>query len=141
VTTAVVDTNVLVSALTPSRSDSPPAKVFEMWLAQKFELFTSVPINEEVARALESRYFVSRVPAEKRERLLVTLKELAMPVLLLKSVRGSATHPEDDLVLATALNANADYLVTGDKALLDLGTFDSTRIVTAAEFVAILEAS
>lgn len=51
-----------------------------------------------------------------------------------------ATHPEDDLILATAVAGNAEYLVTGDRQLLALGTYEGVRIVSAAEFLAVLEA-
>ena len=50
-----------------------------------------------------------------------------------------ATHPEDDLVLATAVSAQADYLVTGDRQLLALGTYQGVRNVRAREFIDTLE--
>ena len=42
-------------------------------------------------------------------------------------VQGVATHAEDDLVLATAESAQADYLITGDKKLQRLGTYSKDR--------------
>jgi hypothetical protein len=41
-----------------------------------------------------------------------------------------ATHPEDDLILATALSGAADYLITGDSKLQKLGTFQSVTILS-----------
>ena len=55
-------------------------------------------------------------------------------------VQGVATHPEDDLILATAISGNADYLVTGDRQLLALGSYGGVRIVTPRDFLAILDA-
>jgi len=49
-----------------------------------------------------------------------------------------ATHPEDDLILATAASARADYLVTGDRQLLALGTFEEIAIVTPRAFLDLL---
>jgi putative PIN family toxin of toxin-antitoxin system len=43
--------------------------------------------------------------------------------------------PADDQVLATALSAQADLIVSGDAHLLELDTFQSIEIVTAAEAV------
>jgi predicted nucleic acid-binding protein len=52
------------------------------------------------------------------------------------SVRGVAADLEDDLVLGTAIAANADFLVTGDKAMLALEEHQGVRIVTAERFLA-----
>jgi predicted nucleic acid-binding protein len=54
-------------------------------------------------------------------------------------VSGVATHPEDDLILAAAVSAQADYLVTGDARLQALGSYQGVKIVTPREFVQILE--
>ena len=48
---------------------------------------------------------------------------------------GVATHPEDDLVLATAVSAQADYLVTRDRQLLKLGSYQGVAIVSPTEFL------
>ena len=55
-------------------------------------------------------------------------------------VRGVATHPEDDYILATAVSGSADYLVTADAQLLKLGVFQDVQIVTPAAFLNILDA-
>ena len=55
------------------------------------------------------------------------------------TVRGVAPDREDDLVLGTAVKANADFLVTGDKGLLAIGEYRGVRIVTADAFLSILE--
>lgn len=125
-TTAVVDTNVLVSGLLRPGGESPPVLLLSLWRRKAFELFTSSHIRTEVARTLNSPYFAARVESTTREEFFRDLDEVATLVLLLRTVSGIATQPKDDPILATALNANADYLVTGDKALLDLGTFEGT---------------
>lgn len=43
--------------------------------------------------------------------------------------------PEDDYLLAYALVGKADYLVTGDRDLLVLGSVGKTKIVTAQQFL------
>jgi uncharacterized protein len=47
--------------------------------------------------------------------------------------------PEDDAVLATARLGRADYLVTGDRGLLDLGRHGAARILTLRDFLATLD--
>ncbi len=47
--------------------------------------------------------------------------------------------PKDDYLLAYALVGKADYLVTGDEDLLELEQVDALKIVTAREFLTVLE--
>ena len=43
--------------------------------------------------------------------------------------------PEDDHILACALEAKGDVIVSGDKALLDLGSFDGISILIPRQFI------
>lgn len=45
----------------------------------------------------------------------------------------------DNMFLSAALEAGADFLVTGDHHLLQLHTYQGISIVSPAEFLAILE--
>jgi len=55
-------------------------------------------------------------------------------------VSGIATHPEDDLVLATALSAGADYLVTGDRRFRTrVPHYQGITLISPAEFLAIIQ--
>jgi predicted nucleic acid-binding protein len=56
-------------------------------------------------------------------------------VPITEEVHNVATHPEDDLILATAISAKADYLVTGDTKLERLGTYESVTILSPQRFV------
>jgi uncharacterized protein len=55
------------------------------------------------------------------------------------SVSGVATHPEDDLVLAAAVSAKVDYLVTGDANLRKVDRFQGVNILSPREFLFLLE--
>jgi hypothetical protein len=44
-----------------------------------------------------------------------------------------APDPDDDVVIGTAIAANAELIVTGDRTLLAVGVFHGGRIVTVAE--------
>jgi predicted nucleic acid-binding protein len=56
-------------------------------------------------------------------------------------VTGVVRDPNDDMVVACALAANADFIVTRDKDLLSLGTYEGIRIVTPRQFLDLLERS
>jgi predicted nucleic acid-binding protein len=66
----------------------------------------------------------------QREARLVTVSAI---------VRGVATHPADDVVLATALSAGVDYLVTGDRELQKLGSFGGVTILSPRDFLSLLK--
>ena len=135
-TLVVVDTNVLVSGLVGSLT--PPSQILDAWRGAKFTLIISEPILRELATTFERPYFRGRLTANERTENIALLRTSAVIVTITIPVRGVATHPEDDLILATALSVGAGYLVTGDRQLRALGTFGSTTIVTAREFVYLL---
>ncbi len=51
---------------------------------------------------------------------------------------GVAADPDDDMVIATAISSDVDYLVTGDKGLLDVGEQRGVQIVSPRRFLALL---
>ncbi len=52
--------------------------------------------------------------------------------------RAVIADPDDDIVLACAVTGNADYVVTRDRHLLDLGMHRGIPVVTPEAFAAIL---
>jgi predicted nucleic acid-binding protein len=94
----------------------------------------------EVFRTLGSHRIRRKYPIDEIDavRLRAFLESDLAYTPITVHVSGVATHPEDDLVLATAVSAEADYLVTGDRHLLSLGQYQGVRIVTPRDFAAIL---
>ena len=72
----------------------------------------------------------------QRLRDLLEHETISRPVTV--EVHGIATHPEDELVLATAVSAQADYLVTGDSQLQKLAAYQGVTIVSRREFLDVL---
>lgn len=132
---AVLDTNIFLSALLSGTG--PPARIVAAWQAARFELITSHEQIAEVKRAAryeKVRAFISRGAAGG---LVNSLK--ATELLLARLPRaGQSPDPGDDYLLAMASAADAEYLVTGDKALLSLAQLAETRIVTPRRFLAVL---
>lgn len=132
---AVLDTNILVSALISPRGT--PANIVQAWRAEQFDLVTSLPILEELQEAL------SRPKIRRRYHLLTSdihnfLTLLTQAAILVAGTRSVSApiHDLDDLrILATAVESHADYLVTGDTDLLKLKRFQSVQIVAPAVFL------
>jgi uncharacterized protein len=136
----VLDTNVLASgALGLTGGMTPPALLLHQWRAGRFQLIISDYIEKELRTTLAQPYFKRRIPSEDRELFLILLTRIAEHVTIRRRVTGVATHPEDDPILATALSARADYLVTGDQRLRDrVPSFQGIPLVSPAAFLDVL---
>lgn len=138
-TKAVLDANAFASGVLGARKPtSTPGELFRRWRAAAFELVTSDHLVGEVVETLADSFFTHRIPADEIDAAIGYLKSEALRVEIDVTVSGVASHPEDDLVLATAVSAAVDYLVTGDRQLLKLGAYQGVTIVSPRDFLGIL---
>lgn len=136
----VLDANVFASGvLGLHRMESTPGEVMRRWHARAYTVVTSEHLIGEVTRTLADPFFRSRVPESESTSAIQALRQDAEVVLLTEQIVGEATHAEDDLVLATAISANADALVTGDRQLQRLETFRGVKILSPASFIELLD--
>jgi len=66
------------------------------------------------------------------------IKRIAKVINVQEKVKGICRDPKDNHVLSTASQAKADYIVSGDKDLLVLKTFNNIQIVNASMFIKII---
>ncbi|MBI5428458.1 MAG: putative toxin-antitoxin system toxin component, PIN family [Nitrospinae bacterium] len=127
------DTNVLVSAFTASQGTC--FKVFEIT-----HLSHTVVIGEFVLAELE-RILIkkSRIAAEDIKELLEELRRKEVVPIPQNPSVIPVCDPDDAYVLASALEARADILVTGDKDLLEIGDKAGIKIVDPRTFLEMLE--
>jgi putative PIN family toxin of toxin-antitoxin system len=129
----VLDTNVVLSALlwrgTPYRLLEAARQ------REQVELFTSTALLEELAEVL-----LRPVPAKRlaiightARQVLADYVDAADLVTPLAVPPVIAADPDDDHVIAAAVAAEADLIVSGDRHLLDLGAHRTIRIVTPAD--------
>ena len=137
---ATLDANLLASGLV-AREGGTIASIIEAWQAGRFDVGLSQHLYGELARALTQPYFTRRVPPDAIARYLAFVARQATFYAIIVTVSGVATHPEDDLVLATAVSAGADYLVTGDRRFrMRVPSYQRVRVLSPAEFLALLPA-
>lgn len=126
----VLDTNVLISAiLFPGGA---PEAVLRLGLEKRIQLVTSPTLLTEFARVLVEEFGHSNTQAQERLRRMIAVSNIVKPR---ETVREIAQDPDDDRVLEAALAARAEVIVSGDKHLLQLGTWRGIRIVRPADFV------
>lgn len=138
---AVLDTNVLAAGFIGLiKVDSIPGEVLRRWRARTwFTLVVSEPIFAELHRVLRRPYFTDRLSDHEIEEAFAILHAEAVTQPITDQVSRIAAHPHDDAILATALSARAQFLVTGDKLLVERGVFRKTRILTPRQFLGVLD--
>jgi putative PIN family toxin of toxin-antitoxin system len=135
---AVLDTNVLVSAL--CLPGSLPAELLRRWLVREYVLLLSEHILAELADVLRRPKIVRRfgITEEKAQAFVEILRDLAQIVPGMLTVEAVRDDPKDNPVVACALEGNANFLVSGDRHLKNLGQYEAVRIISPAEFRAVL---
>lgn len=122
----VIDSNVLLAAF----GHGGICRALLDVCIQEHSIYLSEYILEEVSRHLQTKFRHTAEQAEQRVRFLRDVTELVIPC----EVPAGACRDADDLpVLGTALMARAEYLVTGDRDLLDLGRFVWCTVVSPAQ--------
>jgi putative PIN family toxin of toxin-antitoxin system len=137
---ATLDTNVLISGLAGLEvPTSTPGAIVRHWLNGAFELVTSAGILAELERTLTKPYYRSRRSPSQIAAVVSLVASEATIVVPTVMISGVTTHPEDDLVLAVAVSARVDYLVTGDKLPLRLAVHQHIHILSPRAFLDLLE--
>ena len=132
----VLDTNIFVSSLLVG--SGPPAQVLDAWRERQYLLVTSPAIVAEIRTTLSYPRIRRKyaVTDEDVEQMVALLEQDALLVPGNAGVAGSIPRdPADEMVLACAIDAQADLIVSGDHHLLDLGTYRSIPILTVRQFL------
>ncbi|WP_263820602.1 putative toxin-antitoxin system toxin component, PIN family [Salinibacter sp.] len=128
-----LDTNVLVSGFS-TRGLS--ADVVRFLLAEH-ELLTGEVVLDETRRVLTEKFGVPEEKVGEIESLLRRrhVEPVPDPESPASEPPVEVRDPDDEIVLASAIAAGAEVLITGDKDLLDVaGQVESIRIMTPRTF-------
>jgi len=129
----VLDTNVLVSAfIFPGGA---PEYVYRLAVEGRVELVTSRALLTELGRVLSDK-FQNRPAAAEALAQIAALGTVVEPT---KQVSVVQVDPDDDRVLEAALESGAQIIVSGDRHLLRLKTWQGISIVSPADFIAEFE--
>ena len=129
---AVIDTNVLLSALLWR---GPPHALLEQARNGMVTLISSPALLAELAEVIARAKFnvIFARSNTSRAQTLAQVRQLAEvidPPALAKPV---CRDPDDDAVLALAIAAEADLIVSGDDDLLSLIHFEGIPILTPVQ--------
>jgi uncharacterized protein len=131
----VLDANVLVSALISTTG--PPREIVAAWVDGRFELVASRALLHELRDVLARPRFRRWVSSAVAAEFVDGLTDDAVIVEDPPARPGLTPDPGDDYLVLLARAAHADYLVSGDRHLLDLAD-PEPPVLTPREFVELL---
>lgn len=127
----VLDTNILLSAL-----------LFKGKLAGIVDLWRSARIVPALSRETFAEFkAVLGYPkfSLSSQEILMIIEQEVLPYFEIVEVgdkaEGVCRDPNDEKFIACAVSASAEFIVTVDKDLLDMGVYKSVRIVSASKLL------
>lgn len=125
----IFDTNVWISFLIGKRL----SKIKKHLIDGQITIVTTDQLILEIrlvtAREKLKKYF----PKESVEELIDLLETIALKIPI-QPIHFLSRDPKDNFLLDLIDFSNADFLVTGDKDLLEFNPFKSAKIITPTEF-------
>lgn len=137
----VLDTNVFVSGFLWEGNESEAIRNIERKEAMNFispEILSEIEdvINRDKFKDMLAKH---NLTADEIIEKIVSLSHIVIGGKLGKNVVKA--DPKDDKFIECAINSDADYIVSGDRHLLELKEYENIKIITAKEFVDIVEKS
>lgn len=133
----VIDTSVFVSAYISKSETSATKRVLQEWRNGSFTLAVSPQIRTEIVINL----YKKKIPEDFIEALIAEIEVKAL------NLRGDYhtnymdnIDPKDNIILGAALEAHANYIVTGDiHHLIPIKYFHGTYIISPNQLLELLE--
>ncbi len=131
---AVVDANVVISGTIAPRG--APAAILNAWRADSFELIVCLAVLAETAEKLRlprirDKYQISE---EAVVDLLAELSQAGIIVPDQAPINPPPPDPEDTMLFSAAVEATADFIVTGDKPLLSFAWGGPGKVISPRQF-------
>lgn len=136
---AVLGANVFVSAVL--KPAGVPGRILDLVKQKKFVLLVSAETLDELGRVLaypKLKKLHGLTSAEIKHFVREIFKK-TQPVRVTLTVEEIKVDPSDNIYLACAVEGRADYIVSGDRHLKDLGQFQGIPIVEPATFLQVIE--
>lgn len=112
-----------------------PGQILELVLEKHIRAITSKIILSELEETLVKKFTFSEEKIKQIEKIITKFFVLVYPGKQFSVLKDF----DDNRVLEAAVEGGCDFIVTGDKELLELKTFKRIKILTASEFLAELD--
>jgi len=128
----VFDTNIFISAFATEGICSVLLKRARL---KEFELFVCPIIIKEIENVLKQKF---KIKKEIIEEVVALIKEASTYSDAKEKIEGICRDKDDDLILSCAISAKANYIVSGDKDLLEIKQYKDIKIISPRDFEAML---
>ena len=136
---AVLDTNVFISAALSKNPASPTREVLERWQRGEFVLLICTPLAEEIIEKLLDHSISTQRVNILVDRLAQLAEWVEVPT---EKIEALLSDPDDNVIVACAVEGSANYLVTYDPHFDTLGgEYRGLKILKAIPFLEILRES
>ena len=134
----VIDVNVWVSGLLWGGT---PDQVLRLVRQKQVASYVSPALIKELKTTLAKSKFRSKMSRQNQTaaKLIVVAVTISQSVEIKEMTLAGLRDPKDAKILATAIAAQADVLVTGDRDLLVLQSVQGISILTPAQFLALAQ--
>ncbi len=107
--------------------------------AERYRMVISQPMLMEILEVMTRSHISRKYRGMATRNIQVVLALLSQAdIVELDAIPAVCRDPNDDMILATAVAAAADYIVSEDRDVLDIGLHEGVRIVTTITFLALL---
>jgi uncharacterized protein len=124
----VLDTNIYISAFL---FGGKPLQVLDLAEDRRITLLYSQPIRKEVEDVLAEKF---RWPCETINLACAPYWKIGFAIKPKRKI-SACPDPDDDRILECAIEANASHIVTGDKHLLNMMSFEGISILRPDDFL------
>lgn len=125
----VADTNIYISAL---MFNGLPGIFLDLAFQRAFTLISSGVLLDELDEKLRGKFAVAAEDVHAIHARLESTAHLVQPGFALEVVLAD---PDDNRVLECAVAGHAEYVVSGDRHLLQLGSYEGISILTVRQFL------
>lgn len=127
----VLDSNILISAYVYG---GKPELFLKLIIAEQAHGIISPTLKDEFLGVLRKKFGVS--PSEILE--IQNEMDVSFDTVYPKDTFHTVQDEDDNRVLEAAVEGMCDYIITGDKELLDLGIYRKIKLVSADQFLKLL---
>ncbi len=125
----IIDTNLWISFIISHKLNLFDTLLFTKDIRLLFSIELIAEIESTITKPKLKKYFINN-PLEEMFSVFDSFIDLTE----VKSVVTICRDPKDNFLLALAKDGKANYLLTGDKDLLDLKNFARAKIITITNF-------
>ena len=127
----ILDTNIWISYLISKNNNQWDTLIF----SDKIQIIYSEKLLNEFIEVTQRDKFRKFISLDDLEVILNYLGDFAIFVENIEKKYTLCRDLKDNFLLDLAVTAEADFLVTGDKDLLEIKTLENVRIISPTDFI------